>query len=228
MKADNTDFFWPSYTDLMTSLFFIMLVLYVLTYIRLNSTIKLQKEKLAIIEAVEENLKPLKTETSLFRYEEQYKRFTLAFDVNFKISEYEMQSGKLDNYSSASVNISIAGKKLQKVIDNLAQQKQTNPALKNVSYLVIVSGYASHLLNGNELDDYLLSYKRAYFLRQYWKRNGIDFEDNKYKDLIDLQVSGNGWGGIGRFTRDSTNYFLNETKNQRFIIQVVPKIGDIK
>ena len=49
MKKSN-DSFWPSYTDLMTSLFFIMLVLYVLTYVRLNSTIKLQKEKIEIYE----------------------------------------------------------------------------------------------------------------------------------------------------------------------------------
>ena len=40
----NSDSFWPSYTDLMTSLFFIMLVLFVLTYVSLKSTIKLQKE----------------------------------------------------------------------------------------------------------------------------------------------------------------------------------------
>ena len=75
MSSKKSDFFWPSYTDLMTSLFFIMLVLYVLTYVRLNTTIKLQKDKLSIIEAVEENLKPLKKDTTLFRYEEQYKRF---------------------------------------------------------------------------------------------------------------------------------------------------------
>lgn len=50
MAKNKPDFFWTSYTDLMTSLFFIMLTLYVLTYVKLNSTIKLQKEKLAIIE----------------------------------------------------------------------------------------------------------------------------------------------------------------------------------
>ena len=82
MKSKQENSFWPSYTDLMTSLFFIMLVLYVLTYVRLSSTIKLQKEKLAIIETVEENLKPLKKDKSLFVYDEKYKRFKLFNFIN--------------------------------------------------------------------------------------------------------------------------------------------------
>ena len=85
---NKVNFFWPSFTDLMTSLFFIMLVLYVLTYLKLSTTIKLQKEKLAIIEAVEENLKPLKNDKVLFTYEEEYKRFKLAFDVKFNKDKY--------------------------------------------------------------------------------------------------------------------------------------------
>jgi hypothetical protein len=55
---------------------------------------------------------------------------------------------------------------------------------------------------------------------------GIDFEAKKYEGLIDLQIAGNGWGGVGRFERDPQNFMKNETKNQRFIIQIVPKIGN--
>ena len=53
----------------------------------------------------------------------------------------------------------------------------------------------------------------------FWKNNGIDFEDSKYSELVDLQIAGNGWGGIGRT--------IVEADNQRFLIQIFPKIGDI-
>lgn len=233
MKKKSDGFFWMSFSDLMTSLFFIMLVLYVLTYImlkknekRLKEIVEVQKAKLAIIETVEENLKPLKYDTLLFRYEPLYKRFTLAFDVNFELSKSNIKRGELKNFDTTASKIQSVGRQLQRTIDNLAKNKADNPSLKNVSYLVIISGYASHLLSGSQLSDYNLSYQRAYSLWAYWKSVGIDFEANKYQGLIDLQIAGNGWGGVGRFERDPQNFMQNETKNQRFIIQIVPKIGN--
>ena len=233
MKKNGHNFFWLSFSDLMTSLFFIMLVLYVLTYItlkaqekKLKEIVEVQKEKLAIIETVEENLKPLKEDTVLFHYESDYKRFTLGFNVKFVLGQTQINESDLENYSYKFDNIDKAGIKLKSIIDKLQIQKASDPKLKNVSYLVIISGYASHLLSGGQNDDYLRSYNRAYSLWQHWKNIGIDFEDKKYSGLIDLQISGNGWGGVGRFEVDPQNHFENETRNQRFIIQIVPKIGD--
>lgn len=60
MNSKKTDFFWPSYTDLMTSLFFIMLVLFVLVFTKQSRQIKDLERQLAIVNAVDENLKPLK------------------------------------------------------------------------------------------------------------------------------------------------------------------------
>ncbi len=51
MKPAKTDDFWPSYTDLMTSLFFVMLVLFILVFARQHQTIQDLKRKLAIINA---------------------------------------------------------------------------------------------------------------------------------------------------------------------------------
>lgn len=233
MSKKHKDFFWMSFSDLMTSLFFVVLVLYVLTYVMLKqeqsklvNLVEDLEQKLEVYNLVEQNLKPLKNNSELFRYEEKYKRFTLAFDVNFKISQFEIKKGKLKNFQETSGKIISVGKELKKTIDVLAKKKAEDPSMNKVSYLVIISGYASHLLNGSQINDYQLSYKRAYSLWNYWKDNGIDFESNKYKGLIDLQISGNGWGGVGRFERDPDNYFLNEIKNQRFIIQIVPKIGN--
>lgn len=233
MKKKNGDIFWMSFSDLMTSLFFVVLVLYVLTYVMLKreqakliTTVENLEQKLEVYDLVEQNLKPLKNDSHLFRYEEEYKRFTLAFDVKFELSQYEIKKGKLKNYNETSKKIISVGKELQKTIDILARKKAEDPAMKNVSYLVIISGYASHLLNGTQVNDYELSYRRAYNLWNYWKKIGVNFEATKYRGLIDLQISGNGWGGVGRFERDPNNFFRNETKNQRFIIQIVPKIGN--
>lgn len=233
MKKKGESFFWMSFSDLMTSLFFIMLVLYVLTFIMLKkkekelvNTVEDLKHKLEVYELVEQNLKPLKQDTLLFRYEEEYKRFTLAFDVRFELGKSQITKGSLKNFDVTASKIQSVGKQLQKTIDNLAKNKSSNPAMENVSYLVIVSGYASHLLSGSQESDYDLSYQRAYSLWAYWKSIGIDFEASKYKGLIDLQIAGNGWGGVGRFERDPQNFMENETKNQRFIIQIVPKIGN--
>ncbi len=218
MKSSKPDFFWPSYTDLMTSLFFVMLVLYVLTYIRLNSTINLQKEKLAIIEAVEENLKPLKSDTTLFTYESTYKRFKLSFDVKFHTDQYEISPSQLENYYFTVGKIDQAGEKLRQIINQLQESKNSNPRLRNVAYILVIAGYASR--SGNESHNYELSYRRALSLWNYWRSKGINFESAGYRGLIDLQISGNGWGGVGRLK--------NETDNQRFLIQIFPKIGDIR
>lgn len=233
MKKKGESFFWTSFSDLMTSLFFIMLVLYVLTYIMLKkkelelvNTVEDLKHKLEVYELVEQNLKPLKQDTLLFRYEEDYKRFTLAFDVSFELAKSQIARGDLKNFDVTVTKIQSVGEQLQKTIDNLAKNKATNSPMKNVSYLVIISGYASHLLSGSQSSDYDLSYQRAYSLWAYWKSIGIDFEASKYQGLIDLQIAGNGWGGVGRFERDPQNFMENETKNQRFIIQIVPKIGN--
>ncbi len=233
MSKKYKDYFWMSFSDLMTSLFFVVLVLYVLTFVmlkreqeKLKDTVENLEKKLEVFDLVEQNLKPLKENIALFRYEEKYKRFTLAFDVSFQLGKYEIAQGNLNNYYLTAQKIQQVGKELQSTIDILAKNKAENPAMKNVSYLVIISGYASHLLSGLESKDYDLSYQRAYSLWAYWKSIGLDFEASKYEGLIDLQIAGNGWGGVGRYERDPENYMQNEMKNQRFIIQILPKIGN--
>lgn len=218
MNSKKTDFFWPSYTDLMTSLFFIMLVLFVLVFAKQSRQIKDLERQLAIVNAVDENLKPLKSDTSLFTYEENYKRFKLSFDVKFYPDKYKISESDLENFSLTIDNIDKAGLKLKSIIDGLKKSKESDAKLKDVSYILVIAGYASK--TGEENHNYELSYQRALSLRNYWRTKGIDFESSVYNNLIDLQLSGNGWGGVGRQS--------NEEDNQRFLIQIFPKIGDIK
>jgi hypothetical protein len=140
MKQKREGFFWVSFTDLMTSLFFIMLVLYVLTYVMLKKKEKQLiannedlRNKLKVYEIVEQNLKPLKEDTALFRYEPPFKRFTLAFDVKFVTGETGINQQDLENYSYTIDKIDKAGNKLKLIIDSLQHQKSIDPKLKNVS-----------------------------------------------------------------------------------------------
>jgi hypothetical protein len=222
MKKNSNDFFWPSFTDLMTSLFFIMLVLYVLTYVQLKIRNRVLENQLKIIKTVEANLAPLKKDKELFAYEEKHKRFKLAFDVKFEKDKFDISSDlDLINPELTRTKIEGAGKKLIAVINRLKQEKDKDTSLSDVSYILVISGYASKDYNKNNLDhNYKLSYLRALNLWSYWKSIGIDFESPAYNNLIDLQIAGNGWGGVGRLNQESDN--------QRFLIQIFPKIGDIK
>jgi outer membrane protein OmpA-like peptidoglycan-associated protein len=217
-KPKTPDSFWPSYTDLMTSLFFVMLVLFVLVFSKQHNQIKDLERKLAIIDAVEENLRPLKSDQALFTYEEQYKRFKLSFDVKFVKDKFRITPNELENFHETVSKIDQAGIQLKSIIDNLKISKDADQKLKNVSYILVIAGYASR--TGQENHNYELSYQRALSLWNYWRAKGIDFEGSAYNNLIDLQISGNGWGGIGRS--------VTEMDNQRFLIQIFPKIGDIK
>ena len=169
---------------------------------------------------------PLKKDTNLFVYEKEYKRFSLGFNVKFFTDKFLISDNNLYNPELTINNINNVGDKLIQIIDSLSilQKKDTN--LKDVSYLLIIAGYASHFNGTPEINDYILSYNRALHLWMHWRDRGINFEHPKYKDLIDLQISGNGWGGVGRFERKFPKDYLTEEKNQRFIIQIIPKIGD--
>jgi len=217
MKLSKTDFFWPSFADLMTSLFFVMLALFAITFYKQQKIIKDLEEKLVIVNAVKENLKPLKNDTHLFKYQEKYKRFILAFDVKFEKDKSDLfEDYDLESPYKTRDQIRKAGRALKKVVLQLKKEKSTNEKLKDVSYIIVMSGYASNDSTGMD-HNYELSYKRAHSLWKYWKSEGIDFEDASFDGLIDLQIAGNGWGGIGREKV--------EENNQRFIIQIFPKIS---
>ena len=237
----KSGFFWVGYADLMTSLFFIMLVLYVVSFAlfknqlkdvdkgkedleitinKLEKTKKLllvQAEKAKIIEAVEQNLEPLKKRGDLFKYDKKFKRFSLAFNVEYIYGMTRVNKESLKNAKTISELIRV-GKELEIIIEKLRVQKEHDSKFKDISYLIVVSGSASDM-NEAAFRNYKTSYERAYFLYQFWKDNGIDLDANKYHDLVDFQIAGNGTGGVGRFK--------DEKKNQRFIINIIPKIGEV-
>ena len=242
--------FWASYADLMTSLFFLMVILFIICIVELrnigitpgdlarlryeldsvkavNATLGIslkeknvhldsitylvnatqeQIDKVNEINEATENLDP-----NYFVYEPLHKKHKLNFDVKFKIEDDNIANiSRLEREKLLSV-----GKALQTFIDSASIN---NP---QVQYLLIVEGQASR--DGMEQMDYNydLSFRRAKNLKKYWDSNGILFNAGNCEVLIcgsgDGRLSGTG------LMRES-----EETANQRFLIHILPKPGQIE
>jgi len=202
MKAKGSSFFWPSFTDLMTSLFFIMLVLYVLTYLKLSNQQKATEQQLNKIKEIQNSVKELPRE--YFQYDSIYKRFSLVQNIEFEDGKDIIKEKDIEYL----INV---GNSIRTLIATLKNKY----AEQDIKYVVIIEGMAS---NDNYSDNFPLSYKRAWAVQKLWQRRGIMPDQS----VCEIQVAGSGTGGIGRFP------ITEERKNQRILIQIVPKIGEIK
>lgn len=202
MKGKGSDFFWPSFADLMTSLFFIMLVLYVLTYLKLTNHQNATEEQLNKIKEIQASVKELPKE--YFQYDSIYKRFSLLQSVEF-------EKGKDIIKPKDELYLVKVGNSIRSLINNLKYKY----AQQDIKYVVVIEGMAS---NDNFSDNFPLSYKRAWAVLKLWRERNIVLDPT----VCEVQVAGSGTEGIGRFP------FKEEYKNQRILIQIVPKIGEIK
>lgn len=202
MKSKGSDFFWPSFTDLMSSLFFIMLVLYILTYIKLTNQKKATEQQLNQIKDIQAAVRELPDE--YFSYDSIYKRFSLNQNIEFKSGEDIIQGRDIQYL----INV---GNSIRDLINTL-KSKYAN---QDIKYVVIIEGMASR---DNYPDNYPLSYKRAWAVLKLWQDSSIVPDES----VCEVQIAGSGIGGIGRYQP------FEETKNQRILIQIVPKIGEIK
>lgn len=214
MKRKAANFFWPSFTDLMTTLFFVVLVLYVITIQTLKSerdqmekernATKEQLKKIQEIQKAGEKLNP-----AYFIYDSTYKRFS----INRKIT-FEMLSDVIRSEEDKQFLISV-GRELQKLVESL----RINQSELDVRYVLLVEGMSSDIPIQNPDDlrnNDNLSYRRALALWKLWKAAGIQFDHG----ICEIQVSGSGIDrGIGRSSI--------EIENQRILIHIIPKIGNI-
>jgi len=215
-SRQSSDFFWPSYVDLMTSLFVVMLVLFVYSFKlfkdregelkRANGELKVKAAELEQITKIRRSLQQL--EGKYFKYDPANERHELLVPVQFKSGRDEIQ----DAYKPALLQ---AGRRLRTVLKNI---KTDQP----VRYLVIVEGMAARYPQGDPRNDYeqqatyQLSYRRALNLLNLWKQNNLDFTQDHGIELI---IGGSGFFGTGRYAGG------REGQNKRFLIQVIPKVG---
>ncbi len=221
MNNKTDEHFWPSYVDLMTSLFFVVLVLFAVSYYLLsakNREITEEKEKikksLDFLKDVENTFNSI-ADDKLFKYESEFKRFRMVQQVEFEPSQSDISDYSVKNYTLIKEQLIKTGKRLQTVLNTLKEKKESDSIYKNVSYLLIITGMTSS--EGGEDYNYNLSYDRALSLYKFWRDNNIEF-DSAYKNLIDLQISGVGKHGLGRDN-------LDDNKNRCFFIQIIPKIS---
>lgn len=207
----HNSFFWASYADLMTSLFFIMLVLFILTTVMLKRQVdEIEKVK----EATEEQMEKIREienavneiDTTYFEYNQEHKKHILKIDVSFDVGSSDIENIPLD----IREKLLDAGNAIRNFTSAASQRY-------GVKYLLVVEGQAS---KDYFQRNYELSYERALALVKYWEQYGLLFN----KDECELIISGSGQSGSLRVELD----VKGNSANQRFLIHIIPKPGVIE
>jgi len=221
MKKNNI--FWIGYSDLMTSMFFIMLVLFALSIgylvIKIAENEKLIKdlkeattglvkenERLQKLLNLEEQFKPLIDDSS-FYYLPDCKKFIVKDFMGIEIFEPNQVTIKTE-YNVLTI---AAGKKIEAFLGELSNQN------KGFSYLLVIEGNMANDHDNpksvDRSDFYTKSYERALAVYKLWLNNGINFRQYD----VEVMICGSGLNGL---CRDPV-----EENNKRFSIQIIPKVS---
>ena len=226
-KTRQKDPFWTSYSDLMTSLFFVMLVLFIVCLVKVGKTNRELKGKVEALDSLNhalnadnedlrnilqlENQFKVLSESSSLEYDSIKKMF---YAKDFK--EQEIFYSNDDKIKPEYIDIvDTVGHDLLQILQSLNHSADFN-------YQMVIEGNAAikweNLKSGkydpDNVEMYHLSYRRALALYLYWKEKGIDFRDYNTEVII----AGSGFNGINRDNKV-------EDYNKRFIIQIIPKIN---
>ncbi|MCM1176342.1 MAG: hypothetical protein NC308_03175 [Clostridium sp.] len=243
MKSKGRDSFWPSYVDVMITLFAIMVVLFAVSYSRFRvEEDKLKKivskyEEIQSIYKVVENI-----DSTYFEFNSRYVKHIFRIQVTYQKGKFmldELEDDLTDRKAADAMRQQIiaAGREIQKTILTL---QDTSFTKQDIKYLVVIEGQAS--ADGYHVNDYynndVLSFQRALALHRFWKdAAGIDFSDMSKCELV---ISGSGEGGVPRYTEKDYIESHHQTEpelisasdwekyNQRFLIHIVPVIGNIR
>jgi hypothetical protein len=205
------DFFWLSYSDLMTSLFFVMLVLFVLVYSMQNKLIsdlegekRLRKEVADAIENID---------TDYFKYDNIYQKHILNIAFKFPNGESDIYKIIPDDNSKKTDTILKELEESGQIIKKLILKF---PKERNIKYFVVVEGQASK--DGWSRNN-VLSYHRAQSLVSFWESKNIGLDKIENCEIV---IAGSGEKGVPRDMPDIP------PANQKFLITIVPKIGELK
>ena len=224
-NSNKKSLFWTSFSDLMTSMFFAMLVLFVVVVVAMGAAnrnlqqtiIELEEakkraeataEQLTQITQLSEQFETLTTSSSL-GYDADKRMFYAKDFVGIEIFHSNTDTIK-NEYLETVTNV---GNDLQNIL------KQLNSNNKNFKYLLVIEGTAAipweQKISGTYNPDspamYDLSYRRALALYNKWKHLNL----RRYN--TEIIIAGSGFNGINRDN-------INEDNNKRFIIQIIPKI----
>lgn len=221
-KCKKESYFWTSYSDLMTSLFFIMLVLFVLIIVVLHNynkkkteeiekIVKEQQATIAQLNAVVQLEKQFEelSKSSVLDYDEKKKMFYAKDFVGIDI--FYSNDDKIKEEHMPTVDK--VGRSLLTLIKTLHDK---NPDL---SFQLVIEGTAAipwdelrnRSFNPDNKDMYELSYRRALALYMRWKNLNL----RQYN--TEIIIAGSGFNGNNRDRKIEDN-------NKRFVIQIIPKI----
>ena len=200
MAQKKESFFWTSYSDLMTSLFFVMLVLFILVIVLLHKRMEATEAQLEEITKVEQSTQDLNRD--YFTYRPEYKKYVLTIQVHYPTGKANLNDMVSADKDSQLQKLAAAGKEIQ---DFLKPHEENQ-------YILIIEGQAS---KDPYLYNYELSYQRALGLMRYWiEDSNIVFGDN-----CEILISGSGDGKLDTHSMREAK----EADNQRFLIHILPK-----
>lgn len=172
--------------------------------------VKIAQDKYKRITDLTNSVKDLSDK--LFKYNDKYKKHILNIDVKFKSGSEDLDA--LSDFRQSLLN---SGREIKKLIDSKYKEFGT-------PFLVVIEGQASKGGWPEELDSIkmndILSYKRARSLVSFWEQNGINLRAGNYNEKCELIIAGSGENGVMRETDD-------DSKNQRFLIHILPKPGKL-
>lgn len=251
MDENNNGSFWPSYVDIMTTLFAITLVLFVVSFARFKIKESELKESNEVLQSLVDEYENIITvystigkidSTEYFGYNEQYLKHLFTVEVvyqnkAFQIDKLELDKTNKDAADKVRNDILAAGQLVETTIQSLENNGAKND---NIKFLVVIEGQSSKIpfYDDEWKNNYTLSYLRAQYLNEFWKANGIDIDALPRCELI---ISGSGESGVPRIVPDEaelSRMYPNqidyqkawntiEMGNQRFLIHIVPVIGNI-
>lgn len=227
MGKRKNNLFWLSYSDLMTSLFFVMLVLFVLVFSimqhkanklenQIKQSQKIQNElananaklaaKASELDKINEIRKSLENiDKKYFIYNDKYKKHILNIKIKLPTNSHNIN----DLSENTLKDLNKAGISLKKLMRGL-------PKKENIKYLLVIEGQASK--DNASINDEL-SYNRAIALRNFWFGKNPDL--NNVLPNCEVIIAGSGQYGVPREQPDIP------PANQRFLITIIPKIGEI-
>lgn len=239
MNTDREKSFWLSYSDLMTSLFFIMLVLFIISVatilnlqsktpsdysmiVEKNDSLKRQitqiEKQLGESEATKEQYESILqlenqfkqlSQSTTLRYDTIHRTFVAKDLEGIEIFQSESDKIKLEYMD----RVDTVGRDLERLLSKLNSGEN-----QNYSYLLIIEGNSANdykrSMSKDKPYNYRLSYDRALALYNRWKSININLR--KYN--AEIQICGSGLNGINRDNQIEEN-------NKRFVIQIIPKIS---
>ena len=175
LSGRNKESFWPSYVDIMTTLFTVMLILFAVSYARfklkqgqLELLVKEYKDIIDVYSRIDEIQK-----SPYYAYDSLYLKHTITISIAYQDKEYDIHKLKLDENPSTKEradmkrdSIRQAGMLAQTIINELEEKSDIS---KNIKFLVVIEGQSSKIPYNEDdwRNNETLSFLRAQFLKKY-------------------------------------------------------------